>query len=501
MIEHLLHGFILVLTPNVLLASLIGVCWGLIGGALPGITTSTTIALLLPVSFYMDSIPSIAMLMGAYEAGLYGGSIPAILINTPGTASAAATTLDGYPLALQGKAGKALTMAIVASFFGGIIGFIVLVSFARPMAKAAIAFGPTEYFVLIFIALCIISTVAGGSVVKGLFAVVFGLVFAFVGMDPVAGIPRFTFNNILLSDGFTPLPIWIGLFAFSEMMIQLEKSAKELNSQSAIVFSLKDRVRLKEVKNCWKTIIRGSLIGVAIGALPGVGGNLAAFVSYGDAKGRSKDPDSFGKGNIEGVAATESANNAVNGGTMMPLLAFGIPGDLATAMILAALIAHGIRPGPALFKQNIDLVYAIFASMFVAVITLRIVAALCLGLVARLIRIRSSLLYPIVLILCITGSFVIQGVVFDARVMIFFGVLGYVMNKLDFPRAPLGVAFMLGGAFELSLRQSLALSHGRISIFFVRPICVVLLFLAAIIIVRMIKIQKKLRNIKEKQAA
>lgn len=491
MFDLLLKGFELVLTPEVMLATLTGVCWGLIGGALPGISTSTTVALLLPVSFYMDTVPALAMLMGAYEAGLYGGSIPAILINTPGTGAAAATVLDGYPLAQQGKAGKALTMSIVASFIGGLIGFVILVAFSRPLAKAATAFGPPEYFALIFIALTVIGAVSGESILKGLCGAVIGLMFASVGMDPVSGVSRFTFDNILLADGFTPLPLWIGLFGFAEILSQLEKKGKELNQTRAIQFSLKDRVSMREIFDCWKTIIRGGFLGVFIGALPGIGGGIASFVSYGEAKRKSKTPQSFGKGNIEGVAATESANNAVNGGTLMPLLAFGIPGDLVTAMLLAALLAHGLRPGPTLFTQHVHIVYAIFASMFMAVIVNRIVAGIGLGIMAKLIRMRSAILFPIVLFLCTTGSYIIEGNIFDARVMVFFGVLGYFMKKLDFPRAPLAIAFMLGGMFELSLRQSLALSHGSISIFFTRPICLFLLFLGAFLIFRLIKMQKR----------
>jgi len=491
MFELLLNGFITVLQPNVLLAILIGVFWGLIGGALPGITTSTTVALLLPISFYMDTIPALAMLMGAYEAGLYGGSIPAILINAPGTGAAAATVLDGYPLAEQGKAGKALTMAIAASFIGGIIGFLMLVSFAQVMARAAAAFGPPEYFALIFIALTVIGSVSGRSIIKGLCAAILGLALASVGIDPVSGVSRFTFDNIYLADGFTPLSLWIGLFAFAEIMIQLEKSTKELNSRPAVTFSLKDRIKLREVINCWRTIVRGSIIGVLIGALPGIGGGIAAFVSYGEARRKSKHPDSFGKGNIEGVAASESANNSSNGGTLMPLLAFGIPGDLTTAMLLATFLAHGLRPGPSLFVQHLDVIYAIFASMFMAIIINRIVAAGALGILAKLIQVRAAILFPIVLVLCITGSYIIQGFIFDAYAMVFFGVLGYVMRKIEFPRAPLAIAFMLGGMFELSMRQSLAMSHGSISIFFLRPISITLLAVGMFLVVKLVKTQRK----------
>ena len=386
---------------SVIIGLFLGVTLGIIGGYLPGISPSMTIALLLPVTLYLATPVAIAMLMGAYQGAMFGGSVSAILINTPGTASAAATALDGYVMTQNGQAKKALQTALYSSCTGGVVGVIILLFSAQFLAKVALRFGPPEYFGLMLLSLTLIAGISGTSMLRGIVSGGLGLLFSTVGLDPIYGSTRFTFGNINLYDGINTLSIFIGVFALSEIMVQISSGRKKLNEKPETSDSKTENLTFKEFFGQKYNIILSGIMGSLIGILPGIGGSTASFMAYIGSQKRSKHPELYGTGIIDGVAAPEASNNAVCGGALVPMLTLGIPGDVVTAILVGALIAHGIKPGPLLFVEDIGSVYTIYIALFLAIIVLGIVGTLGVPIYSKIVKIRKSILFPLVFIICI----------------------------------------------------------------------------------------------------
>ncbi|MBW1972855.1 MAG: tripartite tricarboxylate transporter permease, partial [Deltaproteobacteria bacterium] len=461
----------------------LGITVGIIIGAIPGMTATMATALLVPLTFGMQPIPAIAMLLGVYKGGIYGGSISAILINTPGTPAASATVLDGYPMAQKGQAMKALKMALYASVMADSMSDIILILVAPPLAAIALRFGPPEVFSLVLFALTIIATVSGASLLKGLIAAAFGILFSTIGMDPIAGTPRFSFGYVDMIKGVGLIPMLIGLFAISEVLIQLEKKISDEIKDIRVKESANpddNRVTASEMKRCLRTIFRGTGIGTFLGAIPGIGSTLAAFLNYGMAQKASKHPEKFGKGEIEGVAAAESGNSAVCGATLIPLLSLGIPGDIVTAVLLGAFMIQGLAPGPLLFKEHSDIIYALFVGLMVCNLGNLVIGSIGIRFFAKVLKVPSRILYPLILILCFVGTFAVNNSLFDVGAMFSFGLIGYIMRKFDYPLAPLLIAFVLGPMIETALRQGLIMSDGSFIIFLQRPISLSFLILTAL---------------------
>ncbi len=465
----------------------LGVMVGIIGGGLPGITPSMTITLLLPISLYLSFIPSIALLLGAYQGAMFGGSISAILINTPGTAAGAATALDGYPLAQQGHARKAIQMALYSSCTGGFVGCIILILGAQGLSRLTLKFGPPEYFALMVMSMILIAGISGKSMLKGIIAAGLGLLASTVGTEIIFGARRFTFGSINLYDGFPTLSLFIGLFAMSEVLLDLLNPGEKLNAKPALVNTGKDRITLRDnIKQLYNMIFSG-ILGALMGILPGIGGSTAAFLAYAEAQRRSKTPEKFGTGHLAGIAAPEAANNGVCGGALVPMLTLGIPGDVVTAVLIGALIAQGIAPGPLMFIERIHVVYIIYVGLALATIALVIVGTLGIPLFSKVIKMRKSILLPCISIICVIGTYAARSNPFDCLIMLGFGVIGYFMKRTKVPISPMVISFVVGKQMENSLRQSLILSDGSLSIFFTRPITLGLLIVAAVACLLMVR--------------
>lgn len=473
----LLEGFQEVLIPLNILIVFGGTLMGMLFGAMPGINASMGVALLLPLTYGMPPITALTMLLGIYCGAIYGGSITAILINTPGTTAAACTTFDGHPLAAQGKAGKAIGMATISSFAGGIISIIILILLAPVLARVALKFGPPEYFALAVFGLSIITSLSSGTLVKGLIAGFFGLMLGTVGMDMMNGTPRYTFGQVALLDGFSFIPVLIGLFAVSQILINVEK-LESLNMKDSKILGLLPT--LKELKSVVPTILRSSLLGSFIGILPGAGATISSFICYNEAKRWSKTPEKFGKGSLEGVAAPEAGNNAATGGAMVPLLSLGIPGSETTAVLLGAFMIQGISPGPLLFRDNIGVAYGIFAGLILANIAFLIIGLFGVKGFVKVLQIPTRILMPLILTLAFVGSYSVKNNLINVGIMLGFGLVGYFMKKLKFPITPVVLALILGPMAESNLRRALIMSEGQWSIFIQRPISLVLLIITVL---------------------
>lgn len=472
MIQHVLAD---IFTIQNLLWVNIGMMSGIVMGALPGLTATMGVALLLPLTYGIGTVPGILMLLGVYCGGTYGGSITAILIKTPGTPASAATVLDGNALADQGKAGTALETSLKASTIGGIISCIALLFFAPLIAKAALAFGPAEMFSLAIFGLTIIVGVIGNSPLKGLIGAMVGLVLSTVGLDPIGGLPRMTFGITRMTAGIQLVPALIGLFAISELMEKVIKKSTEVEKPISVQ---KDGISWRELLKYKMTLFKSSVIGVIIGAIPGTGAALAAFLSYNEAKRTSKHPEEFGKGSVEGVAASESGNNGVTGATLIPLLTLGIPGDTVTAVLLGALTLKGLTPGPRLFETQAELVYTIIGGMLLVNVFMYLQGKLFIKAFVKIIQVPEKLLIPLIAVLCSIGAFALNNSVFDVLVMIFFGVLGYGMSKFDISKTAVIIAFILGPMAETNFRRALIGSNEWI--FFQKPISLLFLCIAFI---------------------
>lgn len=457
--EQLLNGFSNVLQWSSLLAIIFGVAWGTLGGMIPGINATIAMALLLPFTWGMDPAVALMMLAGVYCGGEYGGSIPAILIGTPGTNAAAATVIDGYELHKQGKTGLALYTSLNSSVFGGLFGTIVLMLLAVPLASVALAFGPAEYFSLAFLGITMICSLGELNVFKGILAGFLGILFSTVGFDPIAGVPRFTFDILSLSEGFNMVPLMMGLYAITEMFRQSQEV------MAGETFNLKMKTdttfpSFKQIRKMWPYDTFGSIIGVIIGVMPGAGATVASFISYSEAKRWSKDPDSFGKGNPIGVAVPEAANNAVTGGAMVPLLALGIPGSNSTAIMLSALMIHNVVPGPMLFTKHPEIPYGIFASLFFANIFMFFIGYLFIKFAIRVTNISKPALIAVIIALVLTGVYAYSSEVFSMGVALGFGLLGIIIKRFDIPNTAVVLGFVLGFILEANLRRALIISEG-----------------------------------------
>lgn len=491
----MLEGFSSILQLQSLILVFLGVTGGILVGSLPGLTATMGVALLVPFTFNLPIHQGVAMLLGIFSGAIYGGSISAILIRTPGTPAAAATLLDGYPLSQRGEAGRALSMSVFSSFIGGFSGALIMTFLSPQIAKFALKFSAPEYFALAMFGLSIIISVSGRSVIKGIMAGLFGLLIATIGIDPVSGYPRFTFGSMELFEGPSFIPTLIGLFAFSEVFKGVENIVTQSKVENRITQLLPS---LADIKKCWKIILKSSVMGTFIGSIPGAGSDIAAFVGYSEAKRTSKYPEKFGTGVIEGVAAAESSNNACTGGAMIPMLSLGVPGDAVTAVLLGAFIIQGLRPGPLLYRDHMDVVYSVFAGMMMANVVMFIVGMLGIRIFARIISINRNILLPIIFLLSIVGSYSMRNSMFDVWLAIFFGVIGYFMQKYEFPASPILLALILGPMAESNLRRALIKSAGDFSILFTRPISAILLTLAVVSLIssliRQMGFEKKMRE-------
>lgn len=465
-----------------MLSIVAGVAIGIVVGALPGLGPSIGISLLIPFTYAMTPENSMLLLISLYMAAEYGGSVSAILLSTPGTAAAAATTIDGFSLTQQGKANKALAVSLSASTVGGIVGGIALLFLAMPLSQLALQFGPASYFAVGLFGLTSVAALSGGSIVKGLIGAAFGLLLAFVGIDPISGMPRFTFGQIALFEGVPMLTVLIGLFAVSEGFLLAESAGKKSRQSVAKGAVRAVYLTFKEWKELIGTMVSGSIIGTFLGILPGIGGNIACWVAR-DFTVRRNPGLEFGKGEPRGIAAPEASNNATVGGAMVPLLSLGVPGSPTTAVIVGALVLHGLRPGPQLFTEQPVLVYTILLGLLLACLVMFVIASLSLPWMARVVNLPDSVLAAGILVFAILGAYSLRNLAFDVWLTIGFGALGYLMKKLSFPVPPVVLALVLGYLVETNFRTALVTSRGSYSIFFTDPVSVIFLALSVASIV------------------
>jgi putative tricarboxylic transport membrane protein len=480
---NLALGFSVALTPFNLMMAVVGVLLGILIGALPGVGPPSGVALLLPLTFGMDPTSGIIMLAALYAGTMYGGTITAVLINTPGESASVVTCLDGHQLALQGRAGPALGMAAFGSFIAGTIGVVLLMLVSPALARWSLAFGPPETFALMLLGLTTVTLLAGDSAIKTYISMVFGLMLAMVGFDVISGDARFAFGIPEMMDGIDFLPVAIGLFGLGEVLAGAESAKGGALVQGR--YGLRDVLPKASdwVRSRW-AIARGTVLGFAVGTLPGAGPTIATFMAYALEKKVSKHPEQFGRGAIEGVAAPEAANNAAATGAMVPMLTLGIPGSATTAIMLGGLLMWGLRPGPLLFEKNPQFVWGLIASQYIANIMLLVLSTAFIPLFVRALRVPYAVLMPIIIVLCVTGAYSLKNSVWDVGQMLVFGLLGYLMKKLGYSPAALVLALVLGPLAERALRQSLIISDAGIGILFMRPISAVLVVaaLAAVLV-------------------
>jgi len=453
----------------------LGVLIGTLVGVLPGLGPVAAMSLLLPATFHTSPVASIIMLSGIYYGAMYGGSTTSILVNIPGEAASVMTCLDGYQMARQGRAGPALGISAFGSFFAGTIGIVGMLLISIPLVNFALRFGPPEYFSLMVLGLMVLTFLTSASMLRALMMAAFGLIVGTIGLDNISGLARFTFNIPELLDGVGLVPVVMGLFGISEVMLNIEMKIRRE------VFTTEVKGLLPTLADWAKSVgplLRGAVIGFFLGILPGGGAVIASFVSYAIEKRVSKHPEEFGKGAIEGVAAPEAANNSAAQGAFIPLLTLGIPSNVVMAMLLGALIIHGVTPGPLLLSQHPDLFWGVVASMYVGNIMLLVLNLPLIGMWVQLLRVPYSILFPLIILFCLIGAYSINNSSTDVLIMLVFGVIGYLMKKLSLEAAPMVLAFVLGPMMETALRQSLIKSRGSFSIFFTRPISAACLMLA-----------------------
>ncbi len=468
----------LVTTPLVF-AAIGGLVWGVLGSSMPGMSASITMALLLPFTYTLEPTLAIVMLASSYIGAEYGGSVPAILIRTPGTNAAAATILDGYELNRQGRAGEALGISLWSGVIGGLWGLLMLILMTEPLSRLALQFRPTSYFGLGILGLSVIASLTGKSLLKGMAAATLGLMVSTIGTDPMSGVSRFTFGSPDLLEGIAPIFVMVGLFAVTELMMRTGVPPITINSATSI------RVRLPRLPMMRK-IARAQSVGCAVGSveglMPGAGGTLASFIAYNEAKRWSKEPEKFGKGSEEGVAAPETANNTVASTALIPLLSFGIPGSNSAAVLLGGLLIHGLVPGPRLFEENPEVVIGLYAGSFVADIAQILVGMSILPVCIWLVNRPKPYLSGFILALIMSGVYTVHQSLFDLGIVMTAGLLGYFMRYFGFPVLPAVLGVVLGNLVESNYRRSLALSGGELSIFLEDPISIVFLVLAVVIV-------------------
>ncbi|OGB88653.1 MAG: hypothetical protein A3H39_14670 [candidate division NC10 bacterium RIFCSPLOWO2_02_FULL_66_22] len=478
--SSLAYGFSVALTPANLIWAMVGSVIGTLIGVLPGIGPVSGIAILIPVIYGMNPASAMIMLTAMYYGTMYGGSTTSILVNVPGEASSVVTTLDGYQMARQGRAGAALAIAAIGSFVSGTLSILGLMLFAVPLTTLALKFGPAEYFGLMLLGLSSVTSLAGKSLVKALLSMIFGLMIATIGVDLSTGIARYTFEVPQLLDGIGFLVVAIGLFAVSEVLLAIEELGQARREPIPL-----GRVWLswREFAASWWAMIRGTVIGFYIGVLPAAGATIASFISYDVEKRLAKDPSTFGKGDIRGVAAPESANNAAAVGNMVPLMTLGIPGSSTTAIMLGALMMLGVQPGPLMYQKNPDVFWGLIASMYIGNTMLLILNLPLVGLWVKILAIPERILYPLILAVSVIGVYGVSSSTTDLLLACGFGLLGYYMRKHDYPLAPAVLGVVLGGLMEQSLRQALVLSDGSYWTLLQRPISLVLVVLSVVSLV------------------
>jgi len=472
-------GFQVVLQPTNLLYCFVGVFLGTLIGVLPGIGPVGTMAILFPITFRISPVTAIILLAGIYYGAMYGGSTTSILVNIPGETASVVTCLDGYQMARKGRAGAALGIAAFGSFIAGTLSLVGLMLLTVPLAEAALKFGPPEYFTLMSLGLVLVSYLARESMIKALAMAVFGLTISFIGLDLITGEPRFTFDVQELLDGIGVVPMVVGLFGISEVLINLEMEVQRTIPRTRIRKLLPSR---EDWKRSIKPIMRGSVLGFLIGILPGAGAILASFTAYALEKRCSKTPEQFGTGMIEGVAGPESANNSAVSGGFIPLFTLGIPSNAIMALLLGAMLIHGLQPGPMLLSEHPEMFWGVVASMYVGNVMLLALNLPLIGLWVQVLRVPYRILFPLILVFCLIGSYSLNNSRVEVLIMIVFGVVGYLMRKFGYEGAPMVMAFVLGPMWESSLRQSLIMSKGRLSIFWTRPIAGVALLLVIVLL-------------------
>lgn len=491
MLEQFVSSLLNMMQPSTLLLMFGGAVLGLIFGALPGLTATMGVAVMLPLTFALDPNSGLALLMSVYIGGVSGGLVSATLLRMPGTPSSVATTFDGYPLAQRGEAAKALGTGILGSFFGGLFSLAILMLIAPYIARLALRFGPYEYFALTLFALSLVSALSRGILAKGTLSALLGLAAAVVGVAPIDGGARYTFGNIALFAGFGVIPFMVGLFAISQMI-------RDIQSQVTIP-DVRLRIRgfgvtLREIKDNLVNIVRSALIGVGIGILPGIGGAASNLIAYAAAKQSSKNPEKFGTGTVDGVWASETANNASVGGALVPLMTLGIPGDGVTAVLLGGFIIHGLQPGPLLFRTNPDIVTGIYAAFFIVSIMVLAIMFGAMRIFPRILLLPRHFLFPILLVLTVIGAFASNNRVFDVWVMLTFGIVGFFLEKYGFPLSPLVLGFVLGPVLELNLRRALMFSQGDLLPFITQPFSALFLGLTVLSVIFALYSEFKDRN-------
>jgi putative tricarboxylic transport membrane protein len=472
--EYLFQGFVTALSWQNLFWALVGSLLGTLVGVLPGIGPTSGIAILLPVTTFLPPTPAIIMMAAIYYGAMYGGSTTAIVVNIPGESASVPTALDGYELAKQGRAGPALGIAAISSFVAGTLSLFGLTFFAPALASVALAFGPPEYFALMFMGLSLVISLSQRALLKGLIATAIGLLASTIGQDPLTGDVRLTFGSEELIAGVSFISVIIGLFAIGEVMLNVEQAVTHIYEHKKLEWI----PSWADIKQCGGTMLRSSVIGFFLGLLPGCAPSVTVFVAYDVEKRVSKHPERFGKGAMEGVAAPEGANNATVSGCFVPLFAFGLPTGPAMAVLLGGLMMYGLQPGPMLFKENPQFVWAVIASMYIGNVILLVLNLPLVGMWARIALIPFPILGPLIVVFSIIGAYSVRYLVFDIWVALVFGVVGYLMRKLGFPMAPMVLATVLAQMLESSFQQSLLISQGSFMIFFNRPIAAAFMALA-----------------------
>ncbi|WP_407308043.1 tripartite tricarboxylate transporter permease [Desulfosporosinus sp. SB140] len=490
--EHFLSSLPLLSDPQVMLYMVIGVLAGFVIGVLPGLTDPMALALCIPLTFYMQPLPAILFLMGIHMACLYGGSITAIMLNTPGKPAAAATAIDGYPLTKKGQSRKALQMSAVSCLVGSTISVLALIIFAPLLGRVALEFGPSEYFAVGIFGISVVAVVAGKSLPKAFAAAALGILISTIGADPLFGIPRFTFGNLNLLSGIDIVPALTGLFAVSEIFIQI--SRKSHGTKKLDLHLEGEGLTLGEFRKSLKTMIKSGIIGVLVGSHPGTGGVLSSFLSYNEAVRSSKNPEKYGKGELDGIAAAECGAAGTDSASLIPLLTFGVPGDMSSAILLGAFILHGIRVGPDVFTNFGNVIYAMFIGIIILEILVFVLGWYGSTFIAKIVHIPRHFLFAVITVLVVTGSFSLNNSFYDVWITLVFGLLGLIMRHRDYPLPALLMGLVLGPIIEKNFSLAMSSTGGNPIQFLIRPITLIILALAVIMMYLSVKVQRQMRK-------
>ncbi|WP_448516668.1 tripartite tricarboxylate transporter permease [Pseudothermotoga sp.] len=478
--QQFMQGFLQAIDPRAILYLLVGTFSGLIIGTLPGLTATMAVAILTPLTFWLSPNEGLAMLIGVWNSAIFSGGISAILINTPGTPASIASTFDGFALTKKGMAGLALGINVVFSFIGGILGVVALILVGFPLARFALSFGPAEYFTLAIFGLSTMVAVSGKSILKGMISGFVGFSIALIGLDPIFGSERFTFGRMELLSGISFVPVMIGLFGIGEVLSQIFTKSRSTSADAQTVTQIKRVIpTFKEVKDLTPVALLSSLIGVVIGVIPGAGADIAGLVAWDQSRRIAKRPEEYGKGSLEGLAASTTANNACLGGALTTMMALGLPGDAVTAILIGAFIIYGVQPGPIMFRDHASFVYMVITLMMLANVAFLAVGFFFSKILTKFLSLPQSFIWSTIIILSLVGSYAINNSAFDLMIVFLSGVLGFIFRLLDVPLGPIVLALILGPMAEANMRRALILSGGSFTTFFTRPISLILLILSA----------------------